>query len=91
MKMIFVSNESHEKDSPASGSPCSESNEDDLPILSNMRVRRTPSWMIDFETGEGLSDEDDLNVMLMLTTDDPLTYKEVVKRKKMEGCNNNRD
>jgi len=38
--------------------------------------------MIDFETGEGLSDEDDLNVMLMLTADDPLTYKEAVKSKR---------
>ena len=38
--------------------------------------------MIDFEIGEGLSNEDDLNAMLMLTADDPLTYKEVVKSKK---------
>ena len=65
-----------------SGSPSSESNEDDLPILNNKRVRGTPSWMINFEIGEGLSDEDDLNAVLMLIADDPLTYKETVKCKK---------
>ena len=69
-----------------SGSPSSESNEDDLPILNNKRVRGTPSWMINFEIGEGLSDEVDLNAMLMLTTNDPLTYKENVKSQKLRDA-----
>jgi len=42
--------------------------------------------MIDFEIGEGLSDEVDLNAMLMLTTNDPLTYKENVKSQKLRDA-----
>jgi hypothetical protein len=38
--------------------------------------------MEDFETGEGLSDEDGLDAMIMLTQDDPLTFEEAVKSKK---------
>ena len=70
------------RDSSETGSPSSESNEDNSPILNEGRVRRPPSWMKDFETGEGLSDEDDMNTMMMLTEDDPLTFEEAIKSKK---------
>jgi len=50
--------------------------------LNERRVRRAPSWIIDFETDEGLLDEDALNVIILFTEVDPLTYKEVVKSKK---------
>ncbi|KAJ9563755.1 hypothetical protein OSB04_008915 [Centaurea solstitialis] len=46
------------------------------------RVRRTPAWMDDYETGEGLSDEDGLNALMMLIEDDPLTFQEAVKSRK---------
>ena len=45
-------------------------------------MREPPSWTIDYVTGEGLSDEDGLNAMIMLTEGDPLTFEEAVKSKK---------
>ena len=50
--------------------------------MNEGRVRRAPFWMDDYETGEGLSDEDGLNAMITLNEDDPLTFKEAVKSKK---------
>jgi hypothetical protein len=65
-----------------SGSTSSESHEDESVIMNEGRVRRPPCWMEDYETGEGLSDEDGMNAMIMLTEDDPLTFEEAVKSKK---------
>jgi len=45
------------------------------------RNRREPVWMIDYEKGEGLSDDADLNVM-MVTGDDPISFEEAIKRQK---------
>ena len=42
------------------------------------RCRREPVWMIDYEKGEGLSDEDSENAMTVIE-DDPVTFEEAVK------------
>jgi len=42
----LVPNESNEEDSPVGGSPSSESNEDELSISNERKVRRAPPWMI---------------------------------------------
>jgi hypothetical protein len=70
------------RNSNESDSTSSESHEDEPLITNEGRVRKPPSWMEDFETGEGLSDEDGLDAMIMLTQDDPLTFEEAVKSKK---------
>lgn len=43
------------------------------------RSRRELVWMVDYEEKEGLSDDE--NAMLV-TGNDPVTFKEVVKNKK---------
>lgn len=70
------------RNSSETGVSSSESTENDSPILNEGRVRGPPSWAIDYVTGEGLSDEDGLNAMIMLTEDDPLTFEQAVKSKK---------
>ena len=70
------------RNSSETGVSSSQSTENDSPILNEGRVRGPPSWAIDYVTGEGLSDEDGLNAMIMLTEDDPFTFEQVVKSKK---------
>lgn len=65
-----------------SNSSSSESHEDESPNMVEGRVRRPPSYLADYETGEGLSDEDNLNAMMMLTEDDPLSFEEARKSNK---------
>ena len=45
------------------------------------RNRRELVWMINYEKGEGLSDDADLNVM-MVTGDDPISFEEAIKSQK---------
>ena len=53
------------------------------------RVRRTPHWMQDYETGDNLSEDEELNVMMILTEGDPSTFEEVVKSNKWIDAMNN--
>lgn len=53
--------------SSGTSSPFSEPHEENPTNLDEGRVRRAPLWMRDYETGECLSEEEDLNVMMMLT------------------------
>ncbi|GJU04879.1 retrovirus-related pol polyprotein from transposon TNT 1-94 [Tanacetum coccineum] len=46
------------------------------------RARKTPVWMKDYVTGDVSTDDEGLNVMMMLTEDDPLTFEEAVKNRK---------
>ena len=69
-----------------SNSSSSEHHEDDSPNAIEGRVRKTPSWMADYETGEGLSDEDNLNAMMMLAEDDPLSFEKASKSNKWRGA-----
>ncbi|GJY65031.1 retrovirus-related pol polyprotein from transposon TNT 1-94 [Tanacetum coccineum] len=45
------------------------------------RARKTPVWMKDYVTGDVSTDDEGLNVMMMLTEDDPLTFEEAVKNR----------
>lgn len=46
-----------------------------------MRGRRELIWMADYETGEGLSDDENLGAMMMVTDNDPTMFEEAVKCK----------
>ena len=48
------------------------------------RTRRPPAWMSDYETGQGLSDEERVNIthLALFTNSDPMTYEEAVKSEK---------
>lgn len=48
------------------------------------RSRRAPAWMSEYTTGEGLSEEEE--AMMIITEEDPVTYNEAAKEKKMERC-----
>ncbi|KAI5430304.1 hypothetical protein KIW84_034767 [Lathyrus oleraceus] len=65
-----------------SNSSSSESHEDESPNMVEGRVRRAPSYLEDYETSEGLSDEDNLNAMMIITEDDPLSFEEARKSNK---------
>lgn len=41
------------------------------------RARRAPRWMADYATGEGFSEEENLNVMMMMTENDPSHLKKL--------------
>lgn len=43
------------------------------------RQHTTPTWMSDYVSGKGFSEEEE--VALMMSEDDPVTYQEVVKHK----------
>ena len=49
------------------------------------RSRTKPVWMKDYERGEGLSDDNGLNVM-MVTEDDPISFEEAVKSEKWRNA-----
>ncbi|KAM1007578.1 hypothetical protein ACFX2A_004219 [Malus domestica] len=48
------------------------------------RTQRPPIWMRDYETGEGLSDEENVNLahLALFTNGDPTTYHDAVKSEK---------
>lgn len=48
------------------------------------RARRPPVWMGDYETGQGLSDEEgaDMTHLALFSDGDPVTFEEAVKSKK---------
>lgn len=51
------------------------------PSSSEGRHRRRPGWMDDYESGEGLSQEDEANMVLFATAD-PVHFEEAVKSQK---------
>ncbi|KAI5441628.1 hypothetical protein KIW84_010911 [Lathyrus oleraceus] len=46
------------------------------------RVRTKPVWMADYETGEGLSEEEDMHAMMMVIDNDPFSFVEAVRSEK---------
>ena len=59
----------------------------DNPIEGRVRRnRREPNWMLDYESGEGLSDEDTLNVMMTVIDTDPLSFEEAARSKKWRNA-----
>lgn len=45
------------------------------------RARRAPRWMADYAIGEGFSEEENLNVMMMMTENDPVSFEEAMLHK----------
>lgn len=72
--------------SNGTNSPSSESNEESSPSSDEGRVRNAPPWMQDYVTGEGLSEEEGLNAMMMLIDADPITYEEAAKSMKWRNA-----
>ncbi|GJX04969.1 retrovirus-related pol polyprotein from transposon TNT 1-94 [Tanacetum coccineum] len=64
------------------GSPFNDgSNGTNSPSPNVGRARKPPVWMKDYVTGDASTDDEGLNVMMMLTEDDPLTFEEAVKKR----------
>lgn len=59
-----------------------EINEDRGGAGTSRRQRTKPGWMIEYESGEGLSDEDEANLALFSSMDDPTCFEEAVKEEK---------
>ena len=69
-------------------SPSSESHDENSLGPVQGRARQVPRWMQDYETGEGLSEEEDLRAMTVLAEADPITFEEAVKSKKWRDAMN---
>lgn len=55
------------------------------------RERRKPSWMEDFVTGEGLSEEDEAEIAYIIqdvTSEDPILFEEAVKKENILAFTN---
>ena len=76
------SNSSDNLSSSLIESPPNEPNSNgELAEGRGVRGRRAPSWMADYETGEGLFEDENLNAM-MVTENDPVSFEEAIKSKK---------
>lgn len=62
--------------------------EENSPSLDEGRIRKPPIWMQDYESGEGLSEEEDANNLVMFTCADPVTFEEAVKSAKWRDAMN---
>lgn len=82
------SNSTNGVGSSSTSSPSSESHDENSPGSVQGRARQVPRWMQDYETGEGLSEEEDLSAMAVLTEVDPITFEEAVKSKKWRDAMN---
>lgn len=73
-----ISTSSSNKSSSLTTLPPNEPSSDDNELVEGrgMRVRREPIWMADYETREGLSDDENLNAMMTVTENDPTTFEE---------------
>jgi hypothetical protein len=60
-------------------------------VLEEGRVRRPPIWMQDYESGEGISEEEEetQNLAMLTITSDPTTFEEAVKSEKWRIAMNN--
>nr|DAD43144.1 TPA_asm: hypothetical protein HUJ06_001374 [Nelumbo nucifera] len=58
--------------------------EESSPSSIEGRVRRPPGWMRDYETGEGLSEEEDETNLALFASADPLYFEEAVKKQSGE-------
>lgn len=50
------------------------------------RTRRRPVWMEDYESGEGLSGEEDVANMVLFTSADPVYFEDAVKSEKWRAA-----
>jgi len=59
----------------------------DDPIEGRVRInRREPNWILDYESCEGLSDEDTLNVMMTVTDTNPMSFEKAARSKKWRNA-----
>ena len=56
--------------------------EENPPNFNEGRNRRPPVWMEDYETREGLSEEDDVAHFVMIAAADPVHSEDAVKSEK---------
>jgi len=83
-----ISSSSSKSRSPSNSSPDGQSSDENAYVEGRgMRERRTPRWMEDYDTGAGLFDEESLSALVMVMENDPLSFEEAVKSKKMERSN----
>ena len=59
-----------------------ESLEESSTSSNEGRTRRPPIWMRDYESGEGLSSEEDIAHLAMFANSDPTSYVDAVKSAK---------
>lgn len=76
------SEEEEQVDDNATNSSSTESAEDSFPSPVPGRIRRQPTWMEDYVSGEGISDEERNNLVMFTSAEDPVFFEEVVKSKK---------
>jgi hypothetical protein len=70
------------EDDDTSSSP-NTPNEDDYVSPVQGRTRKKPTWMEDYTSGEGLSEEEGSNLVLFTTaSNDPMCFEEAVKSEK---------
>ncbi|CAL2226198.1 unnamed protein product [Prunus armeniaca] len=72
----------------STSSPSSESHDGNSSGPVEGRARRVPFWMQDYEIREGLSEEEDVSAMMILTEADPFTFEEAMKSKKWRDTMN---
>ena len=80
-----MSSSSSSSSSSPTESPPNETNSNthgELAEGRGVRERRAPGWMADYETWEGLFEEENLNAMMMVTENDPVSFREAMKNKK---------
>jgi len=80
-------NESHEADLDINTVEAAANPSDDflvagLPSLHERRNRRPSVWMRDYETGEGLFEDDIATQLAMFATVDPICFEDAVKNEK---------
>lgn len=68
--------------SNSSASILNEAQSTDLSNLRSQRIRKTPTWMIDYESGGELSDDDLITHFVLFTDCDPEAFEELVKETK---------
>ncbi|KAM7488108.1 hypothetical protein LguiB_025592 [Lonicera macranthoides] len=56
--------------------------EDNSPTSNEGRNRRVPVWMRDYESGEGLAEEEDVANLAMFAAADPIIFEDAVKSEK---------
>lgn len=70
------------EDDDTSSSP-NTPDEDDYMSSVQGRIRKKPTWMEDYTSGEGLSEEEGSNLVLFTTaSNDPMCFEEAVKSEK---------
>ncbi|KAK4434161.1 hypothetical protein Salat_0578800 [Sesamum alatum] len=79
---VVGTNETEEGGDDIENPSSHSSTDDDAPSTDEGRHRAPPIWMRDYETGEGLSEEDNEAFLVISTANDPIQAEEAVKSEK---------